>query len=170
MKIPKVFILEKNLDKKYSHLMINEFEHKEPREVTLEELMKDDMNVLYGGAKGYQRNEITETAISKIIDDTFESKIIWKEDDNNPYTNTRTYVNNYPSVSKKLYRTKATILNYRRERITIPVIFLISGNLLSTWCFLHLGTKQGPCRTTYHKRVKQLATEYFKIDTKDLPK
>lgn len=158
MKIPKTFLPEKNLDKEYSHLMINEFEHKEPREVTLEELMKDNMNVLYGGATGYQRDEITETAISKIINDTFENKITWEED-----------TNKYEHVTKG-YKTKVTIMNYRRERITVQALFLISENLLNLWCFLHLGSNKSPCRTNYHKEVKKLAVEHFELNPNTFPR
>lgn len=170
MKIPKTFLPDKNLDKKYSHLILNEFENKEPREVTLQKLMEKDMRLLYGETTPYQKHEIVETAISKIVNDTFEGKIIWEEDDNNPYTNTRIYAHRYPPTLNKLYRTKATILNYQRERLIIPLIFYISENLLNTWCFLHLGDKKGPCRNTYHKKVKQLAVEYFKMDPKDFPR
>jgi len=168
MKIPKTFVSDKDLNEKYSHLILNEFEHKEPREIALEELMENDMKLLYGETTPYQQYDLVETAISKIVDDTFEGKITWEGDEF--YFNPHIYAHNYPSALKKLYKAKTTVRNYRRERLIIPVIFYISENLISTWCFLHLGDKKGPCRNTYHKKVKQLATEYFKIDPKDFPR
>jgi hypothetical protein len=145
MKIPDIFVPDKNLDVKTERL--KEFEDKGSIEVTLEELMKDDKFILYGEATFSKRDEIVENAISKIIKDTFENNIIWEED-----------TNLYE------YKAKATILNYKKNLITIPVVFVMSKDI----GYLNLGDKQGPCRNTYVKKVKQLAIEYFKMNPKDL--
>lgn len=153
MKIPKIFMPDKNLDAKTE--TFKGFEDKEPREVTLEELMKNGMRILYGNAGDDKRgrivDEVVERAISKIIDDTFENRIKWEED-----------FNSYPHISK-VYKAKAIILNYKREPIIIQVLFLIEENLLHKYGFLHLGDNKGPCRNTYSNKVKKLAVEYFKI-------
>jgi len=145
MKIPNIFVPDKNLDMKTERL--KEFEDKGPIEVTLEELMKDDKFILYGEATFSERDRIVENAISKIIKDTFENNIIWEED---------------PNLYG--YKAKATILNYKKKPITVPVVFVMSKDI----GYLNLGDKQGPCRNTYVKKVKQLAIEYFKMNPKDL--
>jgi len=144
MKLPKTFLTEKSLDTKIEVL-------KDPCkasvEVTLEEFRKDDMFILYGEMTYEEKEKLLENAFSKIVDDTFENRIKWEKD-------RRVYG----------YSAKATILNYNKNPITLPVVFTMSKNI----GYLNLGDKMGPCRNTFHKKVRQLAVKYFKMDIRKL--
>lgn len=153
MKIPKIFMPEKNLDAKTEEFKGN----KESREVSLEDLMKKDMEILYGLIDYQERTGIIERAVSRIVNDTFENRIIWEKN----------YENSHDTSEQ--YTTKATILNYKKELITIPVLFVINKAPVDTWGILFLGNERGPSRNTYDKNVKKLTVEYFKIDPKILP-
>jgi len=155
MRLPKTFIPEKNLEKKTEEF--KGLEDKEPIGVSLDEFLKNNMEILYGYTVDERRREITDCVVSKIIDDTFENKIIWEKNDKEP-----------SSISEH-YSTKATILNYKKEPIKIPALFIINKIPINgTWGLLFLGSERGPSRNTFDKRIKQLAVEYFKVDPKSL--
>lgn len=155
MKVPKTFIPDKDLEEKTEEF--KGMEDKEPIEVSLDKFIKNDMEILYGYTVDEQRRAITDCVVSKIIDDTFENKIRWEKNDEES-----------SSVSEH-YSTKATVLNYKKEPIKIPVIFVINKiPITGTWGLLFLGNERGPSRNTYNKRIKKLTVEYFKVDPKSL--
>lgn len=149
MKIPQIFIPDRDLDKKIEEL--NKLEYQKIREVTLEELMRDNMSVLCGDLKVYKRNKTLEHAFSKIVNDTFEGKISWEKDYGIPVAR---------------YKAEAIVLNYKGEGITLPVIFQIvriARDSRDKEGFLYLGNENGPCKNSADKQIKQLAKTYFKI-------
>ena len=151
MKIPQAFVPEKNLDKKTEE--IKEYKIKE---LSLEEFMKNNTGILYGETTEDKREEILRNAVDKIVNDTFQNKINWEKD-----------TNNYPNTSES-YKAKAIILNYKGEKITIPVWFQIDDVPIFKWGYLYLGGREadkGLCITTHNKKVKELAVKYFKIKT-----
>ena len=151
MKIPKTFLPDKNLDKKID--LFKEI-YTTPTEATPEDLTDPFMYFLYGeNATVHEKDKIEEEAVCKIVQDSLENSITWEEDQN---------------ICKHRggtgYRTKVTILNYKNKPITLPATFaVIEGK-----GYLSIGTMLGPCRNTYHKQVRKLAIEHFKMDQKYL--
>ncbi|MBM3200282.1 hypothetical protein FJZ53_05055 [Candidatus Woesearchaeota archaeon] len=152
MRIPQIFIPDKDLNEKIE--MLRNPEYKTLREITLEELMQNDMNILLGNPKAYkracQRNKILEDAFYKIVNDTFEGKVDWENDYYTPAE----------------YKAKAIVLDYKGKGIIIPVFFQavrINSDYRLKEGFLHLGNENGPCKNSADKRIKELAKKYFKI-------
>ncbi len=148
MKIPQIFIPDRDLNEKIEEL--KKFEYKKLREVTLEELMKNNMEILCGGLKVYKRDKILEGAFSKIVNDTLEGNIFWEKD--------------YNILGG--YKAEATVLNYKGEGVTIPVLFQIvriAHDSRDKEGFLYLGNENGPCKNSADKQIKQLAKKHFKI-------
>jgi len=69
MKVPKTFVPNKDLERK-----TEEF-REGYREVTPEELMKDNMKIIHGDATLQLRIENIENITSKIINDTLKNMI-----------------------------------------------------------------------------------------------
>lgn len=146
MKVPDIFVPEKDLEKK-----TEEF-REGYREVTPEELMKDNMRIIHGDATHAQRIENIEDIASKILKDTVLDVIKWGEDI-------------IPDNYSKCYTSKATILSYRQEPMIVPVTFLISESSAGEkFGYLYLGDEKGfqliPFVTS--EKVRQVFQEYFK--------
>lgn len=125
MKIPDIFVPEKNLEKKTEEL-------KESREISSEELMGNSMRILHGDAENNQRIRNLEYIASKIIKDTLSDTIKWEED-----------IVPDPDYFK-CYRAKATIPNYKEEPIIVSVTFLIEESKnIGKFGYLHLGDEEG---------------------------
>ncbi len=151
MKIPKIFIPDKNLDGKTKEL--NEQKYNPARKVTLEELMENKMSVLYGTVDIFKRGEIEDRAIEKIIEDTYKGLVDWEQDFEDP----------------EKYTAHAIVINVNMEAITIPVLFRTDDRAYTSdtrWGYLYLGNEKGPLRNTNHPKINQLASDYFKIDLK----
>ena len=145
MKIPYIFIHKKNVDEKTSELVKCE----ESVELSIEELLKDNMKILFGNVTGAY-SKILEYVINEIVNDTFEGKIKWKEDKQH-YTDTL-----------ESYKAKATIINYEGKKITIPILFqVVQDSDGWKWGYLHLGNERGPCKNSLDTKIKRLALEYF---------
>ena len=131
MKIPEIFVPEKNLEKKTEELKELR-ELKESREISSDELMGNNMRILHGDAENNQRIRNLEYISSKIIKDTLSDMIKWEED-----------IVPDPDYSK-CYRAKATISNYKEDLIIIPVTFLIrESKNIGKFGYLHLGDEEG---------------------------
>jgi len=121
------------------------------------------MRILYGGAgqHSYKRDEINKNAFDRIIKDTFEGKIKWKED----------------MLVLERYTAHATIINHQGIEIVTPLMFHTDdypshgiGPLgKERWGYLHIGDERGPCKNSFYEGVKKLATEYFQLEL-DKPK
>jgi len=148
MKIPKTFIPNKDLDRKTKEL--NEQVYKSIRNVTLEELMENKMQILYGNVDIFKRGEIEDRAIEKILEDTYKGLVRWEQDFEDP----------------EKYTAHAIVLNANMEAIVIPVLFRTDDevNYSPRWGYLHLGNRDGPLRNTNHPKVNQFTSEYLKID------
>jgi hypothetical protein len=148
MKIPKTFVPNKNLDRKTKEL--NEQVYKSIRNVTLEELMENKMQILYGNVDIFKRGEIEDRAIEKILEDTYKGLVKWEQDLEDP----------------EKYTAHATVLNVNMEAITIPVLFRTDDtpSIEKRWGYLHLGNKDGPLLNTNNPKIDELACKYFKID------
>lgn len=147
MKLPKTFVPNKDLEKKTEELVEGY------REVTLEELMKNNMQIIHGDATNTQRIENIENITSKIIDDTLKNWIKWEEG---------TIPN--PDFSK-CYKSKAVIPDYKKEHIIVQVLFLISESKnLGKYGYLYLGNYKGLCLNPFtdYQKIEHLALEYFK--------
>lgn len=148
MKIPDVFIPEKNLEEKTEKLLDNY------REVTTEELMENNMWIIHGDTKPVEQLiGNLERIGSKILKDTVSGKIRWKEDivPNTDYL--------------KCYTAKTTIPNYRQEPMIVPVSFLISKSLTGEkFGDLFLGDEKGFKLIPFvkYEKVRQVFKEYFK--------
>lgn len=156
MKLPTVFIPERDTDRKIEELKQNP-EPKKPKHVTIEELLENNMEILYGHPNTpgniFKRDKLEYHIFEKIIKDTFSGKIDWKEDFNIP----------------ERYTANVTVFNYQGEIITIPILFCtIDKEKYSNgiWGFLYLGNEEGTCRNTWNEDVRRLATKYFKIKVK----
>lgn len=149
MKVPRIFISDKNLDQKIEEL--KKPKRKGIRELTLEDFMKDNMRILLGGLASYKQNKILDDTFSKIVNDTFKGEIIWEKD---------------CSASNLRYKAEAPVINYKRKCIIIPVVFqtarIIQGQA-GREGFLYLGDENGPCKNSADNRIKELAKKYFKI-------
>jgi len=147
MKLPKTFIPEKDLEKKTEELIEGY------REITQEELMKDNMKIIHGDATLQLRIENIENITSKIINDTLKNRIVWKE-----------YINDNPLFSKS-YEAKAVIPDYKKEPILVQVLFRISESKNSgVYGYLYLGNETGLCLNSFidYEKIQELITEYFK--------
>ncbi|MDP2906608.1 MAG: hypothetical protein Q8O03_01575 [Nanoarchaeota archaeon] len=147
MKLPKTFVPEKDLEKK-----TEEF-REGYREVTPEELMKDNMQVIHGDATPQLRIENIENITSKIVNDTFNKKMVWKD-----------YINDHPLFSRS-YKAKAVISDYKQEPIIVQVLFRISESKNSgVYGYLYLGNEQGLCMNSFidYEKIQELITGYFK--------
>ncbi len=151
MKLPTIFIPEKDMDRKIEELKQKPKPEK-PKQVTIEELLENNMEILYGNSSDRKRMKIYDNAFNKIVKDSFAGKIEWKKEPKNTYT------------------TEVTIKNYEGQKIIIPISFrAIDAKKRYTntlWGFLHLGNEKGTCRNTWHEDVKRLATEYFGLKEK----
>lgn len=153
MKVPRTFMPDKDLSDKIEELSI------EPESISIEELLKDNMRILYGDSDTFQKSKIEDEIVRRIVEDTFARIIEWKKD---------------PHIPEK-YTANATIINYEGEKITIPILFrtddqfYLLDNPKKRWGYLHLGNEKGPLRNTNEKNVNRLAEDYFKIRL-DLPK
>jgi hypothetical protein len=126
MKIPSVFVPDKDLETKTEELK------KGYREISSEELMGNNMRILHGDAENNQRIRNLEYIASNIIKDTLSDMIKWEED-----------IVPDPDYSK-CYRAKATIPNYKEDLIIIPVTFLIrESKNIGKFGYLHLGDEEG---------------------------
>lgn len=147
MRIPKIFIPSKNLEKKTEKLVEGY------REITQEELMKDKMKIIHGNSDDFQRVKNIEDLALKVVNDTFSKKLTWKE-----------YFSNDPLFSKS-YETKAVIHDYKQEPIIVQVLFRISETKTSgTYGYLYLGNEQGLCMNAFidDEKIQELINEYFK--------
>lgn len=146
MRIPKIFVPEKSLEKKIEELKESE------QEASIKEFTKDDMKILYGDSTWFIQLCTLSQAVDKIVKDTFEGKINWKEDHEH-----------YPYVSE-IYKANATVLNYEGTYITIPAFFLTDTASIKSG-YLYLGYKGGIHKDTdQDERVKRLAIDYFGIE------
>ncbi len=126
MKIPTLFVPDKTMDIKTEELKEGY------REISSEELMGNNMRILHGDAINAQRIENLEDIASKIIKDTLLGTIKWEED----IVPDSDYL--------KCYKSKATIPNYKKEPIIVPVTFLISESKnIGKSGYLHLGDEKG---------------------------
>jgi hypothetical protein len=126
MKIPSVFVPDKDLETKTEELK------KGYREISSEELMENNMRILHGDAVNNQRIKNLEYVASKIIKDTLSGTIKWEEDivPDSDYS--------------KCYKSEATILDYKEDPIIVPVTFLISESKnIGQFGYLHLGDEKG---------------------------
>lgn len=152
MKIPKTFRPDKNFDEKTKEMI--ESGREGSVELTIEELLKDNMKIIFGNTTEHNYSKILEYAAEKIVSDTFEGKIHWKEDNKH-----------YPPNTLESYKAKATLLNYEGKKITIPVLFQVVQDHNSwKWGYLHLGNERGPCKNSLSQKIKRLALEYFGIE------
>ncbi|MDP2909224.1 MAG: hypothetical protein Q8N77_05440 [Nanoarchaeota archaeon] len=155
MKLPTLFIPERDTDRKIEELKQNP-EPKKPKRVTIEELLENDMEILYGDSSDRKRMKIYDNTFNKIVKDTFAGKIEWKKEPKNTYT------------------AEITIKNYERQKITIPISFRALDARQryknDIWGFLYLGNEEGTCRNTWNEDVERLATEYFKLKEKKRPR
>lgn len=101
MKVPRTFMPDKDLSDKIEELSI------EPESISIEELLKDNMRILYGDADTFQKSKIEEEIVRRIVKDTFARIIEWKKDPHTP----------------EKYTANATIINYEGEKIIIPILF-----------------------------------------------
>jgi hypothetical protein len=147
MKLPKIFVPEKDLEKKTEELIEGY------REVTQEELMKDNMRIIHGHADNFQRVANIENIALKIVNDTFNKKMVWKD-----------YINDPPLFSRS-YEAKALISDYQKEPIIVQVLFRISESKnTGAYGYLYLGNEQGLCMNSFvdYEKIQELITEYFK--------
>ncbi len=147
MKIPEIFKPEKNLEKKTEEFIDGY------KEMTTEELMENNLQIIHGDATHAQRIGNIEDIASKILQDTVSGVIKWEED-----------IIPNPNYSK-CYTSKATIPNYRQEPMIVPVTFLISESPAGEkFGYLYLGDEKGfqliPFVTS--EKVRQVFKEYFK--------
>ncbi|MDP2906365.1 MAG: hypothetical protein Q8O03_00335 [Nanoarchaeota archaeon] len=147
MKVPNIFVPEKDLERKTEEFRGGY------REVKLEELMANNLQIIHGDATHAQRIENIEDIASKILQDTVSGVIKWEEDI-------------IPNLNySKCYTSKATIPNYRQEPMIVPVTFLISESPAGEkFGYLYLGDEKGfqliPFVTS--EKVRQVFKEYFK--------
>lgn len=147
MKLPKTFVPDKDLEKKTEELIEGY------REVTQEELMKDNMRIIHGHSDDFQRVKNIEDIALKIVNDTFSKKLIWKD-----------YINDHPLFSRS-YETKAVIPDYKQDPITVQVLFRISESKnTGVYGYLYLGNEQGLCMNSFidYEKIQELITGYFK--------
>ncbi len=151
MKVPKTFVPDKNVDEKTKEMI--ESGREGSVEITIEELIKDNMKILFGNTTEYLYSKILEYAAEKIVSDTFEGKINWKEDNQH-----------YPNTLES-YKAKVNLLNYEGKKITIPVLFQVVQDYYGwKWGYLHLGNERGPCKNSLNQKIKRLALEYFGVE------
>lgn len=146
MKFPKTFMPNKDLEKK-----TEEFKEGH-REVTPEELMENNWQILHGHATIQQRIENIENITSKIINDTIKNELAWKEHDMDD-----------PRFSK-CYKAKVVIQDYKQEPIIVQVLLRIDETKkLGKYVYLYLGNEKGLYLNSYtdHQTINQLLTEYF---------
>lgn len=150
MKLPTLFIPETDIDSKIEELK-QKPKPKKPKHVTIEELLENNMKILYGDSSDRKQTKIEDNAFNKIINDTFAGKIEWKKE---------------PKASDA-YTAEVTVKNYEGQKIILPILFRVIyptkkfKNL--TYGYLYLGDRRGTYRNTFNEGVRRLATEYFKL-------
>lgn len=161
MKVPKTFIPEKNLDDKVENLKQDQEE--KPKEIDIDELNQNYVKIIYEGmnikGKTYpeiaaEQRKVNTKAFERIIQDTFDNKIEWKK---------------YPNGK---YYAKACICNAAGKEIIIPIMFSVRKHhsVNMNQGFLYLGDEFGSFLNTTYQNLYKLATEYFKINLKQVKK
>ncbi|MBM3199877.1 hypothetical protein FJZ53_02980 [Candidatus Woesearchaeota archaeon] len=164
MKIPNIFLTKKNLDRRIEEL--NQPHKEKPKFVDIEDLMQNWVSIFYDGIDfrkmtypeiAEKEKKFESRAFKRIIKDTYSGKIKWKKDSKNP----------------EKYTARATVPNAAGEEITIPTMFTTDDYTpapkekepyIERVGYLHLGDERGPRRSSFEKDVKELASEYFKIN------
>ncbi len=152
MKIPKTFVSDKSLDEKIEEL--NQPYEEKPRVIDTEDLAHNWVDILYEGVNftkltypeiAEKEKEVETRIFEKIIQDTLSGTIKWGK------------------LSKEKYHSKACITNAAGKELIIPVTFYTPSDTKNAHSIIYLGDERGPCMNTCDKRVKNLASDYFKI-------
>lgn len=158
MKIPQLFMPEKDLDDKVKQLKnCKKGYPTAPKYVDVTEFLKNDMGLLYGGHKKRNSKGINslKNTVHKIVQDTFSGSIEWRP--------------NHKKDERDLdsYTADAIVTDAEGKEMIIPVLFYTENFATSfnikKFGYLHLGDKRGPCINTVDQEVKRLARAYFKI-------
>ena len=146
MKIPNLFLPEKNLEKKTEELIDGRME------VTTKELMANNMWIIHGDTKELNpRIENIRNIALKILKDTSLGMIKWEE-------------GMTPENYSKCYTSKAVIPNYKQEPIIVPVTFLISQSPAGVrFTNLYLGDEKGLSLKSFADsgKIDHVFMEYF---------
>lgn len=149
MNVPKTFRPEKkDLDRKTEELRTR-------KKIGYSKKMENIYILLYRGLEGITdedrfntlSKEVEDRAFEKIIQDTYEGKIVWEKD---------------PRANEVTYKAKTKLLNAEGREIILPVLFY-ADNMRIRWAYLQIGNRKGPCRNTNLEKIRILAQEYFKI-------
>lgn len=153
MKIPKIFMPDKNLDEKIEEL--NQPYEEKPKTIDIEDLMDNWVKIIYEGVDctkltypeiAKKEREVEMRMFEKIIQDTLSGTIKWEK------------------WSKEKYHSRVCITNAAGKEIIIPVIFYTPSGTKNTYSLIYLGDERGPCINTCDKHMKRLALNYFKKD------
>lgn len=159
MKIPNLFLPEKNLNEKVEELKNCKKDYPTvPKYVDVTKLLRNDMELLYGHPEkrsGEDINSFLKTTFHKIVNNACSGSVKWKPNHEKDERDLESYVAN------------TAITNAEGEEITIPVMFhtinFTTSFSTKKMGFLHLGDQRGPCRNTTDPEIRRLARAHFKI-------